>query len=105
MGEHGMWMKSSFYEHSSRIPLILADPGESFAGKRIDTPVSLIDLVATIVELVGVDSPAKAIAPLDGTNLLPLIRGEVRDPTRCSQSIMQISPRRPRPCCGGETSS
>ena len=80
MGEHGMWMKSSFYEHSSRIPLILADPGESFAGKRIVTPVSLIDLVATIVELVGVDSPAKAIAPLDGTNLLPLIRGEGAGP-------------------------
>ena len=76
MGEHGMWMKSNFHEHSSRIPMILSGPGVSSAGKRIADPVSLLDLVRTMVSLAGADTTSEAVPPLDGTNLNPLIRGE-----------------------------
>lgn len=71
-GEHGMWRKSNFYEHSSRIPLIMAWPGHLPEGRRVPEVVSLVDLTATLVDI-GEGSP---ITPLDGDSLLPLARGE-----------------------------
>ena len=72
-GEHGMWRKSNFYEASARIPLQIAWPGGLPAGKRIHSVVSLVDLVATLVDLAGAPSD---IAPLDGDNLMPLARAD-----------------------------
>lgn len=69
-GEHGMWRKSNFYEQSARVPLVLAGPGIP-VGRRIPAVVSLVDLIATIVDLGG----GKPITPLDGTSLLPPLRG------------------------------
>jgi choline-sulfatase len=69
-GEHGLWNKQSFYEHSSHIPMIIRWPGHIAAGRRIDQVTSLVDLAATIVDLSGSD-------PLEGTSgssLLPLLR-------------------------------
>lgn len=71
-GEHGMWRKSNFYEHASRIPLILSWRGVLPRGVRVPQTVSLVDLAATLVELTGAD-PVDA---LDGDSLLPLVRGE-----------------------------
>ena len=46
-GEHGLWRKSNFYEHSSRIPLVLRWPGRLPAGRRIaNTHCGRIDPVA-----------------------------------------------------------
>lgn len=69
-GEHGMWRKSNFYEQSSRVPLVLSGPGLP-AGRRVREVVSLVDLVATIVDLGG----ATPLTSLDGTSLLPPLRG------------------------------
>ena len=70
-GEHGMWRKSNFYEQSARVPLVLAGPGLP-AGRRVSEVVSLVDMVATIVDFGG----ATPLTPLDGTSLLPPLRGE-----------------------------
>ena len=72
-GEHGMWRKSNMYEASSRIPLQIAWPGRIPRGSRIPQNVSLVDLVATIVEAAGA---APDVAPLDGDSLMPLIDGD-----------------------------
>jgi len=69
-GEHGMWRKSNFYEQSARVPLVLAGPGIP-VGQRIPAVVSLVDLIATLVDLGG----GKPIIPLDGTSLLPPLHG------------------------------
>ena len=74
-GEHGMWRKSNFYEASSRVPLQVVWPGRLPAGRRIGGVVSLVDLVATLVDIVG----APEVAPQDGDSLLPLMRGEDED--------------------------
>lgn len=70
-GEHGLWNKQSFYEHSSHIPMIVRWPGHIAAGRRIDQITSLIDLSATILDVAGANLPE-----LTGTNLLPLLRGD-----------------------------
>ncbi len=71
-GEHGMWRKSNFYEHSARVPLIMSWPAGLPRGRRAPHAVSTVDTVATMVAAVG----AQPVAPLDGTSLLPLARGE-----------------------------
>ena len=70
-GEHGLWRKSVFYEASVRVPLQIAWPGQLPAGARIPQVVSLVDVVATLLDIAGVEPPA----PLDGDSLLPLLRG------------------------------
>lgn len=67
-GEHGMWRKSNFYEESARIPMLISWPQRLASGRRVTEVVSLVDLVATMVDL----ADAPAIAPLDGDSLLPL---------------------------------
>ncbi|NRA39481.1 MAG: sulfatase-like hydrolase/transferase, partial [Planctomycetes bacterium] len=71
MGEHGMYYKYTPYDASAKIPLIIAGPGFP-AGKTIETPVSLVDLHATIVDIAG----AKQIDGCRGSSLLPLINGD-----------------------------
>ncbi len=66
LGERGLWFKMSFLEPSSRVPLWLKLP-EGLAPRRVATPVSLLDVGDTLVELAG-GGP--------GRGLLPLARGE-----------------------------
>ena len=70
LGEKGLIQKRSFYEWSSRIPLIIARPNAS--PRVVDTPVSLLDLPATLIDAVG----ATPVQPLDGRSLLPAVEGE-----------------------------
>ena len=71
-GEHGMWRKSSMYEASAKVPLQMVYPGQIPAGRRIDEVVSLVDLVATIVEV----ADAPSAGSLDGDSLLGLLQGQ-----------------------------
>ena len=71
LGEHGLWRKSAFYEHSARVPLIVRWPGVFGGGKRVAQSVSLIDLVATLVEMSG----AEPTSPLEGSSLTGLLSG------------------------------
>jgi len=52
LGEHGLWWKSSMYEGSVGIPLILSGPDVP-SGKVVNTNVSLLDCFPTIVDAVG----------------------------------------------------
>ena len=47
LGKFGMWWKCSMYEDSVRVPLIVSGPGFG-SGSRVSTPVSLLDLQASI---------------------------------------------------------
>jgi choline-sulfatase len=70
LGDHDMWWKSSMYEQSVGVPLLMS--GYGIPELRIDNPVSLLDVTATIADAVG-------LPPRDswrGTSLLPLCRGE-----------------------------
>jgi arylsulfatase A-like enzyme/4-amino-4-deoxy-L-arabinose transferase-like glycosyltransferase len=69
-GEHGEWQHgASLHEEALRVPLVLWGPGRIPAGRRIGTPVSLVDVAPTLLELAGVALPGG----LDGRSLLPLL--------------------------------
>jgi choline-sulfatase len=71
LGEHGLWLKRTLYEGSARVPMIIA--GASLpAGKVIDDPVSHVDLIATLLDLGGMQRPQG----VRGKSLLPLIAGD-----------------------------
>jgi choline-sulfatase len=71
MTERGMVQKRCFYEWSARVPLIARFPDALHAGTRIAQPVSLIDLLPTVLDVVGVPEPRRA--HINGRSLLPLI--------------------------------
>lgn len=71
LGEHGEMTHGLFaYDATLRIPLIIAGPGVQ--AQVAAAPASQIDLVPTILELLGISLPYA----LDGHTLLPAIRGE-----------------------------
>ena len=74
--EHETWGQGNSVvgDFSARIPLIVADPRVS-PGRRVDAIVRSIDVAPTLLELAGVRSPMA----LDGTSLVPLMRGERGD--------------------------
>ncbi len=69
--EHG-WMEHTYDVHDeiARIPLIMRLPGAIPAGRRIAEPVSLVDIVPTVLDLLGLPP-----LPVDGMSLLPLMTG------------------------------
>lgn len=56
LGDHGMWQKCNLLESSARVPLILAGPGIP-EGRKIDTPVSHLDISPTILAAMGCSIP------------------------------------------------
>ncbi|MGR3495513.1 choline-sulfatase [Citreimonas sp.] len=76
LGERGLWFKMSFFEGSSRVPLMIALPGQG--GRLLNDPVSTIDLTPTLAALAGVSMDE--VAPWTaGESLLPLIDGGARE--------------------------
>jgi choline-sulfatase len=71
LGEHRQWSKRLMLEWSCRVPLIVSAPAFLPQGKRVDAPVSLLDLFPTFAELADV----KIDTEVDGRSLLPLISG------------------------------
>jgi arylsulfatase A-like enzyme len=57
-GEH--WERfhgNSLYQESLRIPLILKRPNEEEAGRRVQTPVQLLDVFPTLLRSAGLEVP------------------------------------------------
>lgn len=70
-GKHGNWSKVSMLEDSVRVPLMIRWPGVTTPGSVIDTPVSLVDLYPTFLDVSGVNWPSEL--PLSGHSLKPLL--------------------------------
>ena len=70
-GEHQQYYHAtSLYDEVLRVPLLVHVP--EIAARRIDQPVSLIDLAPTILDLFGLPTPGE----LMGQSLVPFLRGE-----------------------------
>ena len=72
MGDHGMLEKRSFYEEASRVPLLMRVPWLSTEQREIGGSVGHIDLVPTLLDLLGESVPDH----LQGESLVPALKGE-----------------------------
>ena len=70
--------KATLYDRGIGVMMIMRGPGGFTGGKVIDAPVSHLDVYPTLCELAGVEQPDW----LQGTSLMPLVRGEVDAPPR-----------------------
>jgi choline-sulfatase len=68
LGARGLWGKSTMYEESVKVPMILAGPGIP-EGEVCGTPVSLVDAHPTVLDAVGTPPGAQDRA-LPGRSLL-----------------------------------
>jgi len=74
MGEHHLLGKGVPYEGATRVPLIVRVPHlPASAGRRVETPVSQVSLIPTLLELTGQPAPAHTQGPSRGP-LVPLVR-------------------------------
>ena len=55
-GQHGLMGKQNMHDHSVRVPFIVAGPGIK-AGRRIDAPIYLQDVMPTTLDLAGLTVP------------------------------------------------
>lgn len=76
MGRNGLFGKSTMYEDSVGVPLVIRGPGIP-AGKVVETPVSHVDLYPTALEIVAPDLAGDG-EDLPGTSLLAQIDGRER---------------------------
>ncbi|MGB7299268.1 MAG: choline-sulfatase [Burkholderiaceae bacterium] len=74
LGERGMWYKQTFFEWSARVPFIVNFPG-TFSASRVNTPMSLLDFVPTVLDIANEGKSFETVAPLDGQSLTDLLGG------------------------------
>ena len=75
LGDHWMFSKNSYFEHSFHIPLIVRNPtpgASQTRGSAVNDFTESIDIMPTILEGIGVEIPMQC----DGHSLLPFCRGE-----------------------------
>ena len=70
-GDHGMLEKRSLYEEASRVPLLVHVPWLSTRQTRIGGVFGQIDLVPTLLDLLGEPVPDD----LEGESRVPVLRG------------------------------
>ena len=70
LGERGLWFKMSFFEGAIRVPLLLHAP-DRFQARTVTEPVTLLDVLPTLVDLAGGDLDALQ-GETDGYSLRPL---------------------------------
>jgi arylsulfatase A-like enzyme len=74
LGEKSRWHKSTLWEESTHVPLIIVVPGVTTPDSRTAHAVSLMDIYPTLAELAGLETPSH----VEGRSLVPLLE----DPSR-----------------------
>ncbi len=66
--------KSQVWEGGIRVPFVVSWPGQVPAGAKYDKPVSTLDFMPTSLAAAGINTVG--IPGVEGTNLLPFLKGE-----------------------------
>src|SRR5205807_4051223 len=75
LGAHHLFGKETMFEEAARVPWLIRLPGQTHA-KTISQPVSHIDFVPTLLDLLGQPNPKQCA----GRSLLPVINDEIAPP-------------------------
>lgn len=70
LGDKESCVKFTLWEKANHVPFIIVAPGVTTPGTRVETPVSLVDIYPTLLELTGL--PPKP--DNDGESLVPLLK-------------------------------
>jgi len=73
IGRHGLQGKQNLYEHSWRVPLIVRGPGIE-PGSRAPGNVYLLDMLATLCDLAGIQPPQTN----EGISFKPVLMSQTR---------------------------
>ena len=68
--EHGHWQKQTLFENATRIPLIISAPNLENKDAISMSPVELIDLYPTLMDLTNIKTPKHVV----GKSLDPIIK-------------------------------
>ncbi|KAH8900628.1 alkaline phosphatase-like protein [Thozetella sp. PMI_491] len=74
IGERGLWFKKNLFDPAIRVPLIVYQPHKK-GGARISAPVSLVDILPTLVEI-ATGSTEAIFTDHEGTSLLSLLEAD-----------------------------
>ena len=74
LGERGLWYKMTFFEHSTRVPMIIHAP-KALKARQVAEHVSLMDLLPTFCDIATDGKGISYAAPVDGNSLLGLAAG------------------------------
>ena len=72
LGDYGCFGKRGMHDVSSRVPMLVRWPGGVDAGTSCSTPVSLVDLAPTFLEVAGADFSDN---DFDGVSLQSILQG------------------------------
>ncbi len=73
LGEHGIYCThKKLFAETTRVPLVIKFPGGVWKGEEISRPVEHVDLVPTLLDVLGMDLPPGRLC---GQSLLPLVDG------------------------------
>jgi choline-sulfatase len=79
LGERGLWFKRSFFDCALQVPLIVSAPAH-FLPARVDSNVSLVDILPTVVDFANPESGTAVIETrYDGKSIRPLLEGSALD--------------------------
>jgi choline-sulfatase len=90
LGERGLWYKMSFHEPSARVPLIVRAPGAT--PRRVASPVSLLDVTPTLLELAGLAPEQVSERPQAASG-----SGEARVAASLASAVVGTAPTPSRP--------
>lgn len=65
LGRHGLWQKADLFEHSARVPLVIATPNQIQPGQQTNILVELVDVYPTLVALSNIARPEHALSGKD----------------------------------------
>lgn len=84
LGEDGLFHRCcSLDDAVTHVPLLIRLPKGEGGGNRVEGLVELVDIMPTLLELVG----ARAPADIEGVSLVPALRGEPFPGRRASMSV------------------
>ena len=75
MGEHGHWQKQTLFNNATKVPLIINVPGEDYTSKISNSPVELIDIFPTLMDITNIITPSHVV----GQSLKPIIENKSSD--------------------------
>ena len=86
LGEHGHWQKQTLFNDATRVPLIIAGPGIPKNKKIEKSPVELVDLYPTLMDLVDIKTPKF----VQGKSLVPLLQNSENKVRKSALTELQV---------------